>query len=615
MFTYRPLRGVQNLYIVSLAVADLAVAVLVMPLSVANFVLDSRWAFGVVVCHVWLTADILTCTASILNLCAIALDRYRAIHDPIGYAQQRTIGRVLTTVAVVWTASAFISVPPLIGWNAAGLYDKSAQHCQLTDDRGFVVYSAAGSFYIPLALMSFVYVKIYVATRRRLRARTENYRVTVAATSASFAAVAGCTARATPERGDDHVHLLTAPTRDSYSKPEVRIASSVNAIFELVLLRSCYMLSPRARRRPRTADPYANSQRRSHRTGSSRGESGMGPEVVEVPSIESLTDDDDNDVGNNDGDVEPRSVQASATSAALACPWQPEVVIDKHFRLNPTSRTDVARSINQRTANVPMTSRTDRLPEVDVDLILTDKRSENLVNDVTQTELNVCGGGQCVSELSVDRFTAGRPEVEITPVRSDYTDIVDVSDRPARLSQMTEGTSTQLKFQSTRSKWAKKRRWSAENYATPRLSRPKLVAQFKWTSSTDDVGKSQPAAGNNNTPGQSTSARSQLVGRVMAEKQRQATAKERRVARTMAVIMAAFVVCWLPFFVIYVLFPFCGSACSEAVGPRVVTFIVWLGYVNSAVNPVIYTVFNVDFRLAFKSLLFRSRCCRRRTLQ
>jgi len=233
VFTYRPLRAVQNFYIVSLAIADLAVALLVMPLNVADFILEGRWAFGVVVCHIWLTADILTCTASILNLCAIALDRYRAIHDPIGYAQRRTIGRVLTTVAVVWTTSAVISVPPLIGWNAAGLYDESTQRCQLTDDRGFVVYSAAGSFYIPLAVMTFVYVKIYLATRRRLRSRTENYRITPrrnVAMSASVTADFGATARATPERGDDRVHSLTT-FRYSCRTPELRTALLVDLIF------------------------------------------------------------------------------------------------------------------------------------------------------------------------------------------------------------------------------------------------------------------------------------------------------------------------------------------------------------------------------------------------
>jgi len=109
-------------------------------------------------------------------------------------------------VTIVWLTSAVISVPPLIGWNAASLYDETTRRCQLTDDRGFVVYSAAGSFYIPLALMTFVYIKIYLATRRRLRARTDNYRVTQrrnAALSASVPAVTGGAARATVEQGDD----------------------------------------------------------------------------------------------------------------------------------------------------------------------------------------------------------------------------------------------------------------------------------------------------------------------------------------------------------------------------------------------------------------------------
>jgi len=38
-----------------------------------------------------------------------------------------------------------------------------------------------------------------------------------------------------------------------------------------------------------------------------------------------------------------------------------------------------------------------------------------------------------------------------------------------------------------------------------------------------------------------------------------------------------------------------------------VNAIVWLGYVNSTLNPIIYTVFNVDFRRAFKHLL-TARC-------
>ena len=50
------------------------VAITVLPLNVAYSVLG-KWIFGSITCKIWLTADVLCCTASILNLCAIALDR------------------------------------------------------------------------------------------------------------------------------------------------------------------------------------------------------------------------------------------------------------------------------------------------------------------------------------------------------------------------------------------------------------------------------------------------------------------------------------------------------------------------------------------------------------
>lgn len=63
--------------------------------------IEGRWLLGMTLCQLFTTADILLCTSSILNLCAIALDRYWAIHDPIGYAQKRTLKFVCRTIAVV----------------------------------------------------------------------------------------------------------------------------------------------------------------------------------------------------------------------------------------------------------------------------------------------------------------------------------------------------------------------------------------------------------------------------------------------------------------------------------------------------------------------------------
>jgi hypothetical protein len=82
----------------------------------------------------------------------------QAINNPINYGHRRTVKQIVASVVVVWVTSALISIPPLIGWNkgstsggSSNLYDVRTRQCQLTDDRGYVVYSAAGSFYIPLA--------------------------------------------------------------------------------------------------------------------------------------------------------------------------------------------------------------------------------------------------------------------------------------------------------------------------------------------------------------------------------------------------------------------------------------------------------------------------------
>lgn len=114
VFTYRPLKNVANMYMVSLAIADITVSVFVMPFNVI-YTIRGKWDFGLFFCKGWLTFDILCCTASILNLCAIAIDRYQAIHDPINYARKRTMNRVMFGIIAVWILSALIAMPPLLG--------------------------------------------------------------------------------------------------------------------------------------------------------------------------------------------------------------------------------------------------------------------------------------------------------------------------------------------------------------------------------------------------------------------------------------------------------------------------------------------------------------------
>ncbi|KAK0133824.1 5-hydroxytryptamine receptor 1F [Merluccius polli] len=76
--------------------------------------------------------------------------------------------------------------------------------------------------------------------------------------------------------------------------------------------------------------------------------------------------------------------------------------------------------------------------------------------------------------------------------------------------------------------------------------------------------------------------------------------RERKAASTLGMILGAFVICWLPFFVKEVIVNTCAS-CS--ISTEMADFLTWLGYVNSLINPLIYTIFNEDFKKAFQRLV------------
>ena len=165
----RSLAGTQNWFIASLAVSDILVGLFIMPLSLTNELLG-YWPFGSVLCDLWLSTDVLLCTASILNLVLISVDRYCSITKALSYAQFRTRRRATGMIAVVWVLSAVICFPPLAGWKRPQpVRDDGLDQCVLSQEPGYVVYSTVGSFYIPLVVMFAVYLKIFHVTRVRAR--------------------------------------------------------------------------------------------------------------------------------------------------------------------------------------------------------------------------------------------------------------------------------------------------------------------------------------------------------------------------------------------------------------------------------------------------------------
>lgn len=71
---HRKLRVITNYFVISLALADMLVAMFAMSFN-ASVEIAGHWSFGYTLCDVWNSLDVHFSTVSILHLCFISIDR------------------------------------------------------------------------------------------------------------------------------------------------------------------------------------------------------------------------------------------------------------------------------------------------------------------------------------------------------------------------------------------------------------------------------------------------------------------------------------------------------------------------------------------------------------
>ncbi|XP_074550820.1 alpha-1A adrenergic receptor [Halichoeres trimaculatus] len=157
------LQTVTNFFIVNLAMADLLLSIIVLPFSASLEVLGC-WVFGRVFCNIWAAVDVLCCTASILSLCIISVDRYIGVKHCLKYPSIMTEKKAVAILVLVWVLSTVISVGPLLGWKEPPPVDDSI--CKITEEPGYALFSSLFSFYLPLMVILFMYFRVYVVARR-----------------------------------------------------------------------------------------------------------------------------------------------------------------------------------------------------------------------------------------------------------------------------------------------------------------------------------------------------------------------------------------------------------------------------------------------------------------
>ncbi|KAH0615750.1 hypothetical protein JD844_026172 [Phrynosoma platyrhinos] len=160
----RHLQTVTNYFIINLAIADLLLSTTVLPFSATLEVLEDLWVFGRIFCDIWAAVDVLCCTASIMSLCIISVDRYIGVKYSLKYPTIMTERKAVIIMVAVWISSMVISIGPLLGWKEAP--PDNDQHCNITEEPGYAIFSSLFSFYLPLAVILVMYFNIYVVARR-----------------------------------------------------------------------------------------------------------------------------------------------------------------------------------------------------------------------------------------------------------------------------------------------------------------------------------------------------------------------------------------------------------------------------------------------------------------
>ena len=196
---YKRLKNPTNYILLSLAIADLTVSLLVMIPAMIQDVLD-RWIFNSLFCLMYNAFDITCCTASILHLLLVAIDRYIAIFKPLKYRETVRTWHVFVSVILVWTLSFCMSFLPIfLGWNKLSAApptpsstnateiifnhtiaigesennnnnNNNSERCVLEANIPYSIISSSLSFFIPVLVMSVLYLQIYRVARRQAKA-------------------------------------------------------------------------------------------------------------------------------------------------------------------------------------------------------------------------------------------------------------------------------------------------------------------------------------------------------------------------------------------------------------------------------------------------------------
>ncbi|XP_042282718.1 trace amine-associated receptor 6-like [Thunnus maccoyii] len=162
----RQLHTSTNLLLLSLAVSDFLVGLLVIPVEI--LLTETCWILGDIMCALYYVLPIIIISASVGNMVLISVDRYVAICDPLHYPTKVTKKIVIICICLCWICSVFYSI--------ILLYDNLKQPGRYNSCYGECVVNITGAvdlalgFIIPISVIIVLYMRVFVVAVSQARA-------------------------------------------------------------------------------------------------------------------------------------------------------------------------------------------------------------------------------------------------------------------------------------------------------------------------------------------------------------------------------------------------------------------------------------------------------------
>ncbi|XP_068698602.1 5-hydroxytryptamine receptor 4-like [Montipora foliosa] len=163
---YKKLRtNVTNYFVISMAISDILTTGLVTSFHLDATIKDHQWTQGEFMCSLYTTMYLLAVPSSIINLCAVTVDRYLVLKMPFRYKSLMTPGRAVFIICWLWIYAIIWACLPVMGWKI-DLPAVEDGYCYFLSTKEYNIAVIVFNFFLPMIFMAISWSLIFAIVRQ-----------------------------------------------------------------------------------------------------------------------------------------------------------------------------------------------------------------------------------------------------------------------------------------------------------------------------------------------------------------------------------------------------------------------------------------------------------------